>query len=193
MDDSSSGMDLNLDPDMMTTQGGTPQSTVPSPATPVASITPDNSIIDITPGAATQPTLVAPVTHIDQAVTPAPRVLDITPVATAPSAPIQPETPVVVETPAVTETPVITPVENITPAQQITAPASPQTVAAPTATPQYVSPQQVTVNVAAPVQPPVTAPNSIVPPAPQPKNTAGLNIDTSSPLYEDPDKVVLAK
>lgn len=182
MDDSNSGMDLNLDPDMMTTQGGTPQSTVPSPTTPVAS---DNSIIDITPGAATQPTLAAPVTHIDQAVTPAPKVVDITPVTAAPPAPIQPESPVIVETPAVT-------VENITPALQTPAPVSPQAVATPAATPQYVSPQ-VTVNVAAPVQPLVTAPNSIVPPAPQPKNTAGLNIDTSSPLYEDPDKVVLAK
>lgn len=181
MDDSSGGMDLNLDPDMMTTQGGTPQSTVPSPTTPVAT---DNSIIDITPGAATQPTLAAPVTHIDQAVTPAPKVVDITPVTATPPAPIQPESPVIVETPVVIETPVVTPVESITPATPVSA--------TPAATPQYVSPQ-VTVNVAAPVQPPVTAPNSIVPPAPQPKNTAGLNIDTSSPLYEDPDKVVLAK
>ena len=179
MDDSSSGMDLNLDPDMMTTQGGTPQSTVPSPATPTTPVVPDASIIDITPGAAAQPTLTPPVTHIDQAVTPAPRILDITPAVATSPAPIQ------------SQIPPVTPVENITPAPQIITPVSTQTVANPIATPQSFSPPTA-ITKETPVQPAVVSPINNVPPV-LPKNTAGLNIDTSSPLYEDPDKVVLAK
>lgn len=139
MDNTNSGNDLNLDPNMMTTQGASPSvSTSSSPS----------QIIDITPGRPNNSIPETPVTHIDNVESPTSSVVDITPESSAP----------------------------LQPAPTIDAPVVP---AEPAETSPVQSPE-----IATPVAP-------VTPEAPT--DTGIFKIDTSSPLYEDPDKVSLTK
>lgn len=181
MDNSTGGIDLNLDPDMMTTQGSTPQANTPAPVTPTLPTT--SGLIDITPGAPEQPAPAPRVMNVEEATLPAPRITDITPRASEPSVPPAPISPV------------IEPVPQAIPPEEVTAlpimePVS--TPAAPVFNPAPATTTQVVITTSTPATP-VTPAAPVTPPPVSDKNTAGLNIDTSSPLYEDPDKVVIVK
>ena len=112
MDNSNAGLDLNIDPDMMTTQGATPQA-VTTKTNPLIS----QGVIDITPGKSGELPTASPVSHIDNSITPAPGVIDITPSSSAPTSPSMATftpapTPTTQTTAApVVATPVITPVQ----------------------------------------------------------------------------------
>ncbi len=90
MDDTSAPpIDLNIDPDMITTQGVSPQMSTPAPKPTTPPPAPksvfDPGIIDITPGSKDVFPPIVPISnHIDNATFPSPKTIDITPNAPAP-------------------------------------------------------------------------------------------------------------
>jgi NADP-dependent 3-hydroxy acid dehydrogenase YdfG len=166
MDDNNSpAIDLNIDPDMITPDGGTPQA-MPQNPQPVSAPTPpvkNPSVIDITPGSTDAFPTTPPVsTHIDSAPLSAPKTVDITPPFASASAP------------ALTNMP-----DSLSHLSQI----------APEETPEPVVPLQAPPS--APVTP-NTIPDGNFSDAPAPA-IQHEPITQSSPLAEDPDLVKLIK
>ena len=157
---------FNLDPDQITTQGVVTS----SQALP----TPQPKVLDITPSEGGTLTLSPNVSHIDEATLPDHKVLDITP----PVSDADPPTPSLPADPPVTAPPLVssTPADSSLP--NLETPLDPVLPPLPTPTGD-----------ATPASSPVipASPTAATP------ATTGFQIDTSSPLYEDPDKINLPK
>ena len=225
MDDSGTGMDLNLDPDLITTQGG-PQSSNPTAPTTPPAVNPD--IIDITPGSAPLPPVQSPQTPTPP-LPPSPQVTEPTlpntssfpefpttppsplpplpPLPVSPAVeetPLTPEPPSVLETPMTPEPPPVTPETPVYPEPPIP-PTLPQPALPPFPhTPDAPTPPSSTAAQADEFIPKftqaLTPPENTQPlvtgaPAHQdpPKMDTNFAIDSSSPLFENPEDVKLPK
>lgn len=151
----------NLDPDKISTQGVVQSAQISTPLT---------KVIDITPGDEAKPPIQPTVNHVDEAVLPDHKVIDITP-----------NSPVDINPPAIT--PIVT--------QQ---PSEDQSGVEPPVTEQPAPPVSES---STPIPtPPVTVeiPNINVAPATEVSiSPTGFQINTSSPLFEDPDQVIIPK
>lgn len=179
MDNQNGVGDLNLNPDLMTTQGSSP--------TLAPKTTSNSQTIDITPGK--DEDLLAHVpksVHIDQAITPFSAVVDITPSAETPSLDTQ-----------VSTIPTATPTEtNPASVVQVTEPISVSSADTITGNPVQTlaqpEPVVTTTTTTAETIAPVVTPTEVAT-SPSAPRSGELVIDSSSPLFEDPDKVFLAK
>ena len=194
MDNSNSSTnDLNLDPDMMTTQSTSPQAPTPA-STPIISSTPTPDVIDITPGALHTPI--------------EPKVLDITPPQSTneslshlsdltPKESVPAVTPMttITESPTLSEPPVDSP---------LTTPLTERPVAhiesIPTVSPLAIDvpgeplpPTEIFVSATPDITD--TSVSVSAPPVSEPTPIASASVPTTptSPLAEDPDLVKLIK
>lgn len=107
MDNNTSGGNIVIDPSQLAPQGASP--VVPQP--PVSSM---NHLVDITPGAANVPPIAPTSSHVDDAVLPDSKVIDITPNSLSdfdkiPATPVAPITPVPQSEPVIDITPAAVP------------------------------------------------------------------------------------
>ncbi len=126
MDNNTTGGNIAIDPSQLAPQGT-------SPVAPQASVASLNHLVDITPGAADVPTVAPSSSHIDDAVLPDNKVIDITPGSLSdfdkiPATPVAPLAPVPQSEPVIDITPAAVP-ENSTNSpiieESIVAPAIP--------------------------------------------------------------------
>ena len=205
MDDSGTGLDLNLDPDLITTQSGpqvTPTDTT-TPPVPAPATEPPTGIIDITPRSASASTPISP-TDTPTPISSPPAEEIPQPLPPLPTLPAEPTSPEPLSVPPTEEVP-LSPPE--TPPQTILAPHSEQTTLPPL--PVSQSPTEPIGDSLPPALPPL--PGETVTPAPSdtpspgqlPGNPQLMNdaskvvssftIDTSSTIFENPDDVKVAK
>jgi len=170
MDNTGTGMDLNLDPNLITTQGGpqavSPQ-TPPAPTIPTPPVQPSD-VIDITPSASPLIPQEAPpveIPPIPEPFTPQP---EPTPLGIT-----------IPESPAPVMSPLSAPQPEPLP---------------PLPEPSYsIPPSAIDPLVSTPTTPPVIPASPVVEPIPdlQSQTSTDFVVDQSSPLYEDPDAVKL--
>lgn len=159
---------------------------------------PDDSSVHATNPVQTAPVVTPPVTSVPET-TPTPQpVEDITPPDDLPSSINSDKSPIIEEFMIEPKTEHIeAPIAPATPsepmAQTISNPTEATITTTPPSTQEAPAPVQATTQATPITTPPVaaTAPESA--PASQPDNRTGFQVDTTSPLYEDPDQVKLPK